>query len=229
MAVWIMEESSGLQQDYRNVGHMLTKSPLLLALYPLTPHLPINNACVLAVDLNTANTHLALTESNRKMACVREQQLYPDHPERFDRWCQVLCRESLTGRCYWEAEWSGGFGVYIAVTYKGISRKGETSNSIFGLNGKSWSLDCNENSITAKHNNQSTGISVLSSPSKRVGVYLNWSAGTLSFYSVSDTHTLTHLHTFNTKFTEPLYAGFGVYFDSSVSLCEIKQRPVKNN
>ncbi|MGL5902995.1 MAG: SPRY domain-containing protein, partial [Cetobacterium sp.] len=57
--------------------------------------------------------------------------------------------------------------------------------------------------------------------SNRVGVYVDVSAGTLSFYSVSD--TLTHLHTFNTTFTEPLYAGFKVYPDSPVFLPQRRQ------
>ncbi len=48
--------------------------------------------------------------------------------------------------------------------------------------------------------------------SDRVGVYLDWSAGTLSFYNISDTHTHTH------TFPEPLCAGFGVDCDSSVSV-----------
>ncbi len=89
------------------------------------------------------------------------------------------------------------------------------------------SLTCFNDRFTAKHNNGSTDISSPSRLSNRVGVNVNWSAGRLSFYSVSDTNTLTHLHTFNTTFTEPLYAGFEVYSDSSVSLCKIKQLPVK--
>ncbi|XP_059374392.1 NACHT, LRR and PYD domains-containing protein 3-like isoform X1 [Carassius carassius] len=178
-------------------------------------------ACVLTLDLNTANTLLALSERNRKVTCVREKQPYPDHPERFDDCLQVLCRESLTGRCYWEAEWSGG-GVYMSVIYKEISKKG---NGYFRFirNEKSWSLNCTPEVFIVHHSNIDRNTFV-SSSSKRVGVYLDWAAGTLSFYSVSGTQTLTHLHTFNTAFTEPLYVGFGFFYSgsSSVSLCEIK-------
>ncbi|ROI68665.1 Neoverrucotoxin subunit beta [Anabarilius grahami] len=185
-------------------------------------------ACDLTLDLNTVNTRLTLSERKRKVTCVEDIQRYPDHPERFDH-PQVLCRESLTGRCYWETEWSG-IGVYISVTYKGISRKRGRDDCWFGSNETSWSLNCFNDSITVSHNNQSNKISAPSRLSNRVGVYLDWSAGTLSFYSVSDTHTLTHLHTFNSTFTEPLYAGFGVYYlNTSLSLCEIKNLPVRNN
>ncbi|KAK9960100.1 hypothetical protein ABG768_010176 [Culter alburnus] len=179
-------------------------------------------ACNLTLDLNTANTHLALSERNRKVTHVEEEQSYPDHPERFDELPQVLCRESLSGRCYWEAEWSGW--ADISLMYKGISRRGKSDDCWFGYNEKSWSLNCIKNTFTVRHNKKSTGISVPSHPSNRVGVYLDWPAGTLSFYSISETHTLTHLHTLNSKFTEPLYAGFGVYFSGSVSLCEKQQR-----
>ncbi|XP_048048195.1 NACHT, LRR and PYD domains-containing protein 12-like [Megalobrama amblycephala] len=179
-------------------------------------------ACDLTLDLNTANTHLALSERNRKVTHVEEEQSYPDHPERFDELPQVLCRESLSGRCYWEAEWSGW--ADISMMYKGISRRGKSDDCWFGYNEKSWSLNCIKNSFTVRHNNKSTDISVPSHLSNRVGVYLDWLAGTLSFYSISETHTLTHLHTLNSKFTEPLYAGFGVYFSGSVSLCEKQQR-----
>uniref|UniRef100_A0A671RG09 B30.2/SPRY domain-containing protein n=1 Tax=Sinocyclocheilus anshuiensis TaxID=1608454 RepID=A0A671RG09_9TELE len=174
----------------------------------------------LTLDPNTAHPNLCLSERNRKAMHVREKQPYPGHPERFDWQPQVLCRESLTGRCYWEVEWSTRMWVEIAVTYKGTRYKGADNDFLFSRNARSWVLKCSRYSYLAYHNNQMTNIPA-SSPSNRVGVYLDVSAGTLSFYSVSDTHTLTHLHTFNTTFTEPLYAGFLLQSDCSVSLCEI--------
>ncbi|XP_042559910.1 stonustoxin subunit beta-like [Clupea harengus] len=176
-------------------------------------------ACELTLDPNTAHRHLSLSEGNRKVTRVREYQSYPDHPERFDCWEQVLCREGLSGRCYWEAEWSGR-GADMAVAYKSMERKGGSNDSGFGWNDKSWSLDCSGNSYSARHNNEHTHIPVPSSRSSTVGVYLDWPADTLSFYSVSS-DTLTHLHTFHSTFTEPLYPGFGVWGSDSVSLCQI--------
>ncbi|XP_067259141.1 NLR family CARD domain-containing protein 3-like [Chanodichthys erythropterus] len=177
-------------------------------------------ACDLTLDPNTANTRLSLSEENKKTTCEREHHPYPDHPDRFERFEQVLCRESLTGRCYWEITLRG-WG-HVAVSYKGVNRK-KGSDCRFGLNEESWNLYCCDTIYSAWHNNKTKSIHIPppSSPSKRVGVFLDWPAGTLSFYSISDTHTLTHLHTFNTTFTEPLYAGFGLYNDSAVSLCQI--------
>ncbi|KAF4117992.1 hypothetical protein G5714_000043 [Onychostoma macrolepis] len=172
----------------------------------------------LTLDPNTAHTRLIVSEGKKKTTCVKDHQPYPDHPERFIHHEQVLCVESLTGRCYWEVEWSGW--SHIAVSYKGISKK-EGTESRFGLNENSWNLYCCETIYCAWHKNNNTNILPSSPLSNRVGVYVDVSTGSLSFYSVSDTHTLTHLHTFNTTFTEPLYAGFGLYNDSSVSLCQI--------
>uniref|UniRef100_A0A8C7T9P2 B30.2/SPRY domain-containing protein n=1 Tax=Oncorhynchus mykiss TaxID=8022 RepID=A0A8C7T9P2_ONCMY len=176
--------------------------------------------CDLTLDPNTVNRHLSLSEENRKVTCRTEEQPYPDHPERFEDWEQVLCREGLTGRCYWEVEWSGRRAV-IGVTYKGISRRGGANDCCFGCNDKSWSLICCDNSYTASHNNNHTTIDVPPSSPHRVGVYLDWPAGTLSFYRASS-DTLTHLYTFTSTFTEPLYPGFRVWWDEggSVSLCQ---------
>ncbi|XP_071028978.1 NLR family CARD domain-containing protein 3-like [Oncorhynchus clarkii lewisi] len=174
--------------------------------------------CDLTLDLNTVNRHLSLSEGNRKVTCRREKQPYPDHPERFEDCRQVLCREGLTGRCYWEVEWSGR-GAVIGMTNKGISRRGG-GGCWLGWNDKSWSLICSDNSYSACHNNNSSTITTIDVPSSsphRVGVYLDWSAGTLSFYRASS-DTLTHLITFTSTFTEPLYPGFYVCVDSSVSL-----------
>ncbi|XP_064820500.1 LOW QUALITY PROTEIN: NACHT, LRR and PYD domains-containing protein 3-like [Oncorhynchus masou masou] len=182
-------------------------------------------ACDLTLDPNTANRLLSLSEENRKVTCRTEEQPYPNHSERFEVWPQVLCREGLTGRCYWEVERSGR-GADIGVTYNGIRRRGLGNDCGLGYNDRSWSLFCYDNSYRAWHNHNLTIIDVPASSSHRVGVYLDWPAGTLSFYRVSS-DTLTHLYTFHTTFTETLYPGFRVWYgDSSVSLCQVG--PVSN-
>ncbi|KAI2645450.1 Stonustoxin subunit alpha [Labeo rohita] len=175
-------------------------------------------ACDLTLDTNTANKQLILSDENRKATRVNEQQSYSDHPDRFDYYPQVLCVESLTGRCYWETEWSGDY-VYISVSYKEIERKGGSDDCLFGYNVNSWSLECSDHTFIAHHNHNDTAISAGSWFSNRVGVYVDVSGGTLSFYSVSDTHKLTHIHTFTHTFTQPLHAGCYLYPNSSLSLC----------
>ncbi|XP_014015954.1 NLR family CARD domain-containing protein 3 isoform X1 [Salmo salar] len=174
-------------------------------------------ACQVTLDPNTAHKHLFLSEGNKKVTWVEEEQPYPHHPARFDHWSQVLCREGLSGRCYWEVEWSGP-ETHVGLTYGGIGRKGEGYDCGLRYNDKSWSLRCSDNTFVAYHNTSSTAIPAPSSGSHRVGVYLDWPAGTLSFYSVSS-DTLTHIHTFQNTFTEPLFPGFRLWnHDTSVAL-----------
>ncbi len=169
----------------------------------------------LTLDLNTVNKRLRLSESNRVITYAKTVKSYPDHPDRFQYYSQVLCRESVSGRCYWEMEWNRDKGLHISVSYKTISRKGRGKDCWFGSNDQSWSLRCTPSSYSFWHNNIETDLSV-KSISGRIGVFVDHSAGTLSFYSVSDTMSL--IHTVQTTFTQPLYPGFYVY-ESSVKLC----------
>ncbi|XP_058602880.1 tripartite motif-containing protein 16-like [Onychostoma macrolepis] len=173
------------------------------------------------LDLNTVNKRLLLSERNRVVTVAGTDQLYPDHPDRFDV-RQVLCRESVCGRCYWELQWNGN-GVYISVSYKSISKKGLAKECVFGSNDQSWSLICSPSRYSFRHNNIRTNLFVKPIFS-RIGVYVDHRAGTLSFYSVSDTMSL--IHTVQTTFTQPLYPGFGFnsgsfffWSGSSVKLC----------
>uniref|UniRef100_A0A8C2C0R3 Uncharacterized protein n=1 Tax=Cyprinus carpio TaxID=7962 RepID=A0A8C2C0R3_CYPCA len=152
----------------------------------------------LTLDLNTVNKCLCLSERNRVIKYTGTKQAYPDHPDRFDVF-QVLCRESVCGRCYWEIEWCGS--VHIS--------------RVFGRNDQSWSLFCSPSSYSLIHNDMVIKLPVVSS--RRIGVFVDHTAGTLSFYSVSDTMSL--IHTVQTTFTQPLYPGFYVYSGSSVKLC----------
>nr|XP_046193845.1 uncharacterized protein LOC124023362 [Oncorhynchus gorbuscha] len=184
-------------------------------------------ACHLTLDPNTVNPHLTLSEGNRKVTRVVEKQHYEDHPDRFDCHCQVVCSEVISGgRYYWEVERDGDMAD-IGVVYKGMKRKGREDDSWIGLNRKSWCLYCYDSAYEFIHAGVSRSIS--GHYSHRVGVYLDWSAGTLSFYSVSSSGTLTHLHTEHTTFTEPLYPGFGVYSSSSVTLCQIDDQHIQRN
>ncbi|KAI2647629.1 Stonustoxin subunit beta [Labeo rohita] len=187
-------------------------------------------ACFLTLDPNTANKQLSLSEENRKVTNMMAYQLYPKHPDRFDEYRQVLCRESVCGRCYWEIEWSGDY-VYISVSYKSISRKGRGKECWFGCNDQSWSLICSPSGYALIHNNIQTDLPVKRISSRigvyddddddyisRIGVYVDVSAGTLSFYSICR-NTMSLIHTVQTTFTQTLYPGFFVFPDSSVKLC----------
>uniref|UniRef100_A0A087X4Y3 B30.2/SPRY domain-containing protein n=1 Tax=Poecilia formosa TaxID=48698 RepID=A0A087X4Y3_POEFO len=179
----------------------------------LTPGLR-KYSCQLTIDTNSMNQYLKVCEDNRKVTRVKERQSYPDHPDRFDHHHNVLCGTGLTGRCYWEVEWRGG--VDIAVSYRGIRRKGESRDCVFGENDHSWCLYCSNDGHFVRHDNMRTYLPS-SSVFSRVSVYVDCPAGILSFYRVSS-DSLIHLHTFNTTFTEPLIPGFGLWSSSGSSV-----------
>ncbi|XP_062393020.1 neoverrucotoxin subunit alpha-like [Sardina pilchardus] len=181
-------------------------------------------ACDLTLNPNTATSCLLLSEGNTRVENFtgRKDLSYPPHPARFESCCaQVLCCEALTGRHYWEVTYTDM--VLIGVAYRTIDRTARCPQHVVGQNDKSWSIWCSDSEYIAKHNRQYTHINIEPSPWRRIGVYLDYPAGVLSFYSVSPSHTLTHLHTYHTTFTEPLYPGFCVYWGGSMlTLCQVE-------
>ncbi|XP_041638290.1 NLR family CARD domain-containing protein 3-like [Cheilinus undulatus] len=186
----------------------------------------------LTIDAATVNRRLRLSDDRRTATLVEEDQSYPDHPDRFEQSPQLLCRDALTGRCYWEVACRGL--VYVAVSYRRISRTGNWDHCSFGKNEHSWSLHVSDDVFYVYHNKERRTLAMpLPSPSSsvshRVAVYVDHPAGALSFYTVSS-GSLIHLHTVNTAFSEPLYPGFGFssWSDrsgSSVSLCSLSEEP----
>nr|XP_055038340.1 E3 ubiquitin-protein ligase TRIM16-like [Misgurnus anguillicaudatus] len=191
----------GKVADINLLSNKITQERALLESYEFT------------LDSNTVNKYIQLSDGNKTATYTITDHQYPDHPDRFDHWLQVLGRESLCESCYWEVEWSGD--VFISVSYKSISRKGRGHECVFGYNDQSWSLYCDDYSCSFTHNNKRTSLPVVSR-SCRIGVYVDHSKGSLSFYSVSDTMNL--IHRVNTTFTQTLYPGFNI-FSGSVKLC----------
>ncbi|KAM4556170.1 E3 ubiquitin/ISG15 ligase TRIM25-like [Fundulus diaphanus] len=206
-----------LRDAWTNISLRLTEVEVLLSgPEPKSRAGFLRYSCEITLDPNTANNYLLLSEGKRKATVIDQNQTCSSHPDRFSDYAQVLSRESLTGRCYWEVERRGR--VYVAVAYKNISRAGD--ESIFGCNDKSWALDFYQNKYVFWYNNISTSIS--GPVSSKVGVYLDHRAGILSFYSVSETMTL--LHRVQTTFTQPLHAGVCIGFNTgdSALFCKLK-------
>ncbi|XP_055086344.1 stonustoxin subunit alpha-like [Periophthalmus magnuspinnatus] len=181
-------------------------------------------SCEFSLDPNTAHRKLKLSEDKRTVTCVREEQQYPDHEDRFTGYYQVLSSTGLRGRCYWEVQWSGVV-VDISVSYRGIRRRGEREECWFGGNDQSWRLRIFSERYYFYHNNRHTDLPS-SSPcfSRRVSVFLDSEAGSLSFYEVRSDGELFHLHTFSSSFTEPLFSGFGVWREGdSVSVVDLRR------
>lgn len=171
------------------------------------------------VDPNTVAACLSLSDRNREISWSGVDQAHPDHPDRFTYFNQALCQKGLTGSHYWEVEWDGGV-VELAVSYKNIKRKGSGKDCCFGHNNLSWKLICSSSGCRFWHDNIHKG-NIPPVHSRRVGIHLDYEAGSLSFYNVSDPDTLTLLHQIQTTFTKPLYPGFSVDLGSTLKICNI--------
>ncbi|XP_076581719.1 E3 ubiquitin/ISG15 ligase TRIM25-like [Chaetodon auriga] len=160
--------------------------------------------CPLTLDVTSNYPYLHLIGDNLRMRPSTSP--YAAHPDRFTKFPQVLCSEGLSERCYWEVDWHART-LSAAVAYKDMERKSDESK--FGNNDKSWSLECTANGYSFRHNNVET--TVPGPRSNRIGVYLDYKAGTLCFYHVSDPMVL--LHKVQTTFTQPLYPGLGLNYE----------------
>uniref|UniRef100_A0A3B3WL95 B30.2/SPRY domain-containing protein n=1 Tax=Poecilia mexicana TaxID=48701 RepID=A0A3B3WL95_9TELE len=141
-----------LRDSWTNISLMVTEVDVLLSEPEPTAGF-LRYSCEITMDPDTVHNNLHLSEENRKVMVLDQLQSYPSHPGRFPECFQVLSKESLTGRCYWEVEWSGNV-IYIAVSYKNISRVGNGSG--FGYNNKSWSLYCYQDKFEFWHKKKPT-------------------------------------------------------------------------
>jgi len=169
------------------------------------------DACQLTVDPNTVHPLLKLSKENQRISETTEEQKYPEHPERFKLYPIALCTEALNGRCYFEVECDGGVGVGVA--YKTSDRK----ESLMGVKNTFPSLLCLNGKSKLLQNNEITCAFPVVTRSKRVGVYVDLELGSLSYFSICN-YTPRHLHTHHTKFNGPLYTGFTLLPESSVTL-----------
>ncbi|XP_072449765.1 E3 ubiquitin/ISG15 ligase TRIM25-like [Chiloscyllium punctatum] len=205
--------SEWVQQQYITAPQPALGRNFLVSMYGQTPTL----------DPHTAFPHLILSDSNRSVSGSKRQQPYSDSPKRFNYWWQILCTERLSyGRCYWEVEIGGDRRRWdVGMCYESLSRKGKGKECSLGQNKESWCLYSEPGSLAALYDNNATKLTA--QMPTRVGVYVDFEAGIISFYSVSD-RKLTLLHNFREQtFTKPLYPALGVAdFTTSLALCGLK-------
>ncbi|XP_061472454.1 tripartite motif-containing protein 16 [Rhineura floridana] len=183
--------------------------------------------CPLTFDPVTAHRYLRLLEDNHRVTNTTPwEHPYPDHPERFEHWRQVLSGKSLyIGRYYFEVE-IFGTGIYIGMTNKSIDRKGSESNTCISGNNFSWCIQWNGKEFSAWHSDVETPLKTQGFT--RIGVYLDYPRGTLSFYGIAS-DAMTLLHKFECKFTEPLYPAFWLSKkESSVRIVKLREEAEQN-
>ncbi|XP_069510844.1 E3 ubiquitin-protein ligase TRIM47 [Ambystoma mexicanum] len=186
-------------------------------LQPMKPRVRaefLHYAHELTLDQTTAHRNLCLMAGNRKVICKLQPQAYPDCPERFEHFTQVLCQQQFSGgRHYWEVQLSGN-RVALGVSYQTIPRKGHQSCCLVGRNAHSWCLEWNSARCSAWHNNQKSLIP--KSHHDRLGVFLDYQTGTLSFHEVCDAMPL--IHSFQATFSQPLCPIFFISWNSFATI-----------
>ncbi|CAL9695837.1 unnamed protein product [Knipowitschia caucasica] len=171
----------------------------------------------ITLDHDSAHEDLALSEWNKRVMNIGRSQGYLDCPDRFDFFWQVLSINSLEQQSYFELEWSGDW-IYVAVAYPSIQRHGNTKECGFGGNEKSWALFCRQSGYSFWHDGKS--VPVTGPVEFRIGVYLDYKVGVLTFYSVQD-QKMTALYRVQSRFTQPLHVGLWMAVDASAVVSQL--------
>ncbi|KAE8636939.1 hypothetical protein XENTR_v10003209 [Xenopus tropicalis] len=163
-------------------------------------------ATELVLDINTAGTGVSVSGDGKSASYSHTDRRRPRTPERFQVPQALSTRSFPSGRHYWEVEGSESGGWRVGVAYPSIERVG--GQSCIGNNNKSWCFyRWNNNNYTVTHDRKDTQLP--HAPScRRIRISLDYEAGRLSFYELSE--PIRHLHTFTASFTEPLHAAFCV-------------------
>uniref|UniRef100_A0A8C5QSS7 Uncharacterized protein n=1 Tax=Leptobrachium leishanense TaxID=445787 RepID=A0A8C5QSS7_9ANUR len=174
--------------------------------------LDVNTASDMLLDVNTAHNYVSVSEDLKTVSWSGINQRRPETSERFQEYSQVLSSRSFSsGRHYWEVEGSELGQWIVGMVYNSIERKGKQSP--IGNNKKSWGLwRYVNNQYFVEHDNTQIQLPQTTS-CQRLGIFLDYEAGRLSFYELCD--PIRHLHTFTAAFTEPLHAVLYVHGKSS--------------
>nr|XP_025046838.1 E3 ubiquitin-protein ligase TRIM39-like [Pelodiscus sinensis] len=149
------------------------------------------------LDPDTAHPQLVLSEDRKRVRLGDTRQDLPDTPERFDPCPCVLGAEGfMGGRHYWEVEVGDKTGWDLGVCRESVSRKGWVTRT--PKNGY-WVMVLRDGGYKAL-TFPSPRLSVSTRPS-RVGIFLDYEAGKVSFYNVTDR---SHLCTFTGTFSGTL-------------------------
>ncbi|XP_072885632.1 E3 ubiquitin-protein ligase TRIM39-like [Hemitrygon akajei] len=166
------------------------------------------------LDVETANPYLEVSEDRKSVRPTGTRRDLPDTGKRFTHWICVLGSEGFTsGRHYWEVEVTGNQRWWLGVAAgsverkRGVSLSPETGFWIIRRDGDVLHRDYDVSRPTSPESRLPAGPIP-----GRVGVYLSYESGTVSFYNAE---TKSHLHTFTgNKFTGKLYPFFATWYEN---------------
>ncbi|XP_029931567.1 E3 ubiquitin-protein ligase TRIM39 [Myripristis murdjan] len=157
------------------------------------------------LDPDTANPWLQLSQDRHQVRHLGAWQDLPDHPDRFDTVVIVLGHESFSsGRRYWEVQVGDKDDWYIGVAKSSVNRKGRISVS---TTQGYWALAMKKGQEYRVSTSPPILLTLDPKP-KRVGVYVDYEEGQVSFY---DVRARTHIYTFKDRFTEKILPFFYLY------------------
>ncbi|XP_059814893.1 zinc-binding protein A33-like [Hypanus sabinus] len=167
------------------------------------------NRVSVTLDVDTASPCLEVSEDRKSVRWTESRRNLPDTGKRFTFWKCVLGSEGFTsGRHYWEVEVTENRFWWLGVAAESVERmrwcrlRPETGFWVIGRFGDVLHRDCD---VIRDLTSPETRLAAGSIPG-RVGVYLSYESGTVSFYNAE---TKSHLHTFTgNKFTGKLYPSF---------------------
>ncbi|NXE11304.1 TRI14 protein, partial [Lophotis ruficrista] len=170
-------------------------------------------------EYDSVHPRLKLSDDRLVVSCNWRRIFYPCGPQRFDKLWQVLSRDAfLSGSHYWEVDLvHAGAGWWIGAAYPSIGRKGDSETCRLGWNRASWCLKKFDFEYWTFHKGERIPVLMEDDPD-RIGIFLDYEAGVLSFYNVTD--GMAHLHTFRCKFTEPVYPALRLW-EGSIGICKL--------
>ncbi|XP_048827285.1 E3 ubiquitin-protein ligase TRIM21-like isoform X2 [Brienomyrus brachyistius] len=156
-----------------------------------------------AVDVNldpsTAHPKLIISGDRKSVRLGENRQAFPENPKRFDFVVSVLGKEGFSsGRHYWEVEVKHKIDWTLGVVKGTVSRKGSL---LFRPDTGFWTIILKDGMYKA--NSESPVLLSLRERPQKVGVYVDYGMGQVSFYSVD---SRTHIYSFSgCNFTEELH------------------------
>ncbi|KAM4031570.1 E3 ubiquitin-protein ligase TRIM39-like [Anomaloglossus baeobatrachus] len=213
----VIDDGDNHQQDYSRAAHDPDKALIseimntgFVELVTIAHNgLFMNEESDIFLDEDTAGNNIRVLPDMKSFYWVESHDPKPKTPQRFKDH-QVLSGSSFsTGRHFWMVETSKWGNWRLGMSYPSIARKG--FRSYIGCNKKSWGLCKWNNQYSAMHACKEVKLRD-EFTCQRFGVYLDYEAGHLSFYELSD--PIRHLHSFHATFTKPLHAIFRLWLDS---------------